>query len=428
MRRWRERRLHHQLFAWMALTILASVAISAVVLSAFHPGKTPFGLQPDRVSAFAAGRFAERWDDAAAREALAREAAEAFDARLELFDASGRTLSVSGASECRGPSHVLDVSRSGEPLGHVEICVHGLRRFRPAVALAVLGTMCLVLWTAAAILSRRMTRPLSLLIAATREIGKGNLSARVRLGRHQHGELRHLAESVNEMAERIERQLEDQRELLAAVSHEVRSPLARLRLGAEILRADPGNAAALDSIELEVVELDGLVGNLLASSRLDFKTLSRQDVDLAELCRQVVARHQLRPEACFEDATPAAVADVDPTLVARALDNLLDNAARHGGGVVACRLERSTASARAFVVEVRDAGPGFPREVLPRVFDAFYRGPGGASDRSGSLGLGLALVRRIARAHGGEAWAENLPGGGARVAFSIGAAPGVSRT
>ena len=416
MRRWRERRLHHQLFGWMALTILASVAISSLVLSAFAPDRAPFGMQVDRASAFAAQRFAERWGDAPARAQLAREAAEAFEARLSLFDEAGQRLLTAGPTACRGPSHTLDVRDGDRLLGRVDVCIAGLRRFRPTVALAVLGTMCLVLWTAAALLSRRITRPLSLLIAATREIGRGNTGARVRLGRHQGGELGQLAESVNDMAERIARQLEDQRELLAAVSHEVRSPLARLRLGAEILRADPSNAAALDGIELEVVELDGLVGNLLASSRLDFQTLSRKPVELSELCRQVIARHQL-PATCFEDDAPGAVAEVDPTLVARALDNLLDNATRHGGGVVGCRLERSTAG--EFSIAVRDRGHGFEREVLPRVFEAFYRGPGGATDRSGSLGLGLALVRRIARAHGGDAWAENVADGGARVAFSV---------
>lgn len=418
MRRWRERRLHHQLFGWMALTILASVAISSLVLSAFTSDRAPFGMQVERASAFAAQRFAERWRDAPARAELAREAGEAFGARLVLFDEAGQQLLTAGPGPCRGPSHTLDVREGAQLLGRVDVCIAGLRRFRPDVALAVLGTMCLVLWTAAAVLSRRITRPLSLLIAATREIGRGNNGARVRLGRHQGGELGQLAESVNDMAERITRQLEDQRELLAAVSHEVRSPLARLRLGAEILRADPSNAAALNSIELEVVELDGLVGNLLASSRLDFQTLSRKPVELSELCRQVIARHQL-PATCFEDGAPDAVAEVDPTLVARALDNLLDNAGRHGGGVVMCRLERAPTG--AFSIEVCDRGRGFARDVLPRVFDAFYRGPGGAADRAGSLGLGLALVRRIARAHGGDAWAENLPDGGARVTFSVGA-------
>jgi signal transduction histidine kinase len=417
MRRWREQRLHHQLFGWMALTILASVAISSLVLSVFVPDRAPFGVHIEHASAFAAQRFAERWNDAPARAELAREAASAFDARLSLFDEAGRHLLTAGPATCRGPSHTLDVRDGARLVGRVEVCIASLRRFRPAVALAVLGTMCLVLWTAAALLSRRITRPLSLLIAATREIGRGNTGARVRLGRHQGGELGQLAESVNDMAERIARQLEDQRELLAAVSHEVRSPLARLRLGAEILRADPSNAAALDGIELEVVELDGLVGNLLASSRLDFQTSSRKPVELSDLCRRVIARHQL-PPTCFEDVAPGAIAEVDPTLVARALDNLLDNACRHGGGVVACRLERSPTG--AFMIEVRDRGHGFPREVLPRVFEAFYRGHG-AADRAGSLGLGLALVQRIARAHGGDAWADNLPDGGARVAFSLGA-------
>lgn len=416
MRPWRERRLHHQVFGWMALTILASVAISGLVLSVLVPDRTPYGMQVERASAFAAQRFAERWDDPPARAELAHEAAAAFEARLSLFDEAGRQLLTAGPAVCRGPSHTLDVRNGERPLGRVDVCIAGIRRFRPAVALAALGTMCLVLWTAAALLSRRITRPLSLLIAATREIGRGNTGARVRLGRHQGGELGQLAESVNDMAERIARQLEDQRELLAAVSHEVRSPLARLRLGAEILRADPSNAAALDGIELEVVELDGLVGNLLASSRLDFQTLSRKPVELGELCRQVIARHQL-PATCFEDGAPGVVAEVDPTLVARALDNLLDNASRHAGGGVLCRLARSATGTTS--IEVRDRGPGFPPEVLPRVFDAFYRGPGGATDRSGSLGLGLALVRRIARAHGGDAWAENLPEGGARVAFSV---------
>jgi two-component system OmpR family sensor kinase len=128
-------------------------------------------------------------------------------------------------------------------------------------------------------------------------------------------------------------------------------------------------------------------------------------------------------------------------LIARALDNLLENAERHGGGVVGCTLrveltaaattapaspasERAASSAPArgaehLVFEVRDAGPGFEPRTLPHVFEAFYRAGERAGPGPGSLGLGLALVQRIARAHGGHAWAENVPGGGARVAFSV---------
>jgi two-component system OmpR family sensor kinase len=224
---------------------------------------------------------------------------------------------------------------------------------------------------------------------------------------------------VNDMAQRIERQMNDQRELLAAVSHEVRSPLARLRVGAEILRTDPNNARALDSIELEVVELDGLVGNLLASSRLDFGTSSKQLVVLSDLVQNVLSRHQL-PATLFDDRSQGARAAVDPTLIARALDNLIENALRHAGGVAGCTL-RPAADAPAFVFEVRDAGPGFGRDVLPRVFEPFYRGHATSPVAPGSLGLGLCLVLRIARAHGGDAWARNAEGGGAEVAFSVAA-------
>jgi signal transduction histidine kinase len=420
MKRWRERRLHHQLFAWLALTILATVVVSGLVLGSFDARHPPFNVMLDQVGAFAARQFAERWHEPVARESLAREVAEAFGVHVTLTGADGELLFASDPERCRGLKHEIDVNEGGRALGRVEACLRGYRRFRPLIGLSVLASACLVLWTAAALLARRITRPLSLLIETTREIGSGNLGARVRLGRHQGGELRLLADSVNEMAGRIERQMKDQRELLAAVSHEVRSPLARLRLGAEILRTDPNNQQALDSIELEVVELDSLVGQLLASSRLDFETLNARDVALGDLFRQVLSRHQL-PATTLDDRSEGAVARVDPTLIARALDNLLDNAVRHGGTVASAALRWSSEIAGQLVFEVRDAGPGFAGDVLPNVFEPFYRGSGAVRGAAGSLGLGLALVRRIARAHRGDAWARNAPDGGALVAFSVAA-------
>ena len=281
-------------------------------------------------------------------------------------------------------------------------------------------------------------RPLSLLIATTREIGSGNLAARVRLGRHQRGELALLAESVNDMAQRIERQLRDQRELLAAVSHEVRSPLARLRIASELLRSaaehsaseqsgapdrrGPSSAAVLDALEREVNELDLLVGKLLASSRLDFETLSRAPLPAGRLFADVLARRQLSA-GLLRDESAGKMASLDATLIARALDNLLENAEYHGGGVQSCAVRLvpagPDAARESLVFEVSDRGPGFAPEALSRVFEAFYRSPAGAGGAHGSLGLGLALVQRIAHAHGGRAWAENLPDGGARVCFSV---------
>ncbi len=428
MRRWRQRRLHHQLFAWLAISILTTVMLVALVLRVITPGEPPFATRARQVSDFAAQQFAERWQDRVALSAFAHQLADAFGATLWLSDRDGNVLVQAGPALCRGLPHTLDVRRGGLQLGQVRLCLNGQQRFGALTGLLVLGTVCLVLWTAAALLARRITRPLSVLIGTTREIGSGNLSARVRLGRHQRGELGLLAESVNDMAQRIERQMRDQRELLAAVSHEVRSPLARLRVCTEILRGDAGNAALLDSVEREVMELDTLVGKLLASSRLDFEMLSRKQVVAAELFLEVLERKNL-PATLLEDRTGGASVDVDPTLIARALDNLLENALRHGAGVTRCVLalsepnEAGSGSAsqpkQGVAFEVYDHGPGFTPDALPRVFEAFYRGATGSHSEPGSLGLGLALVRRIAQAHGGRAWAENLAGNGALVAFSV---------
>lgn len=423
----RGRRLQHQLFWWLGGTSLATVLAAGLALHALEPVASAWPRRVHQLSVFAGAQFAERWADAAARHAFAEQVADAFEATLWLSDAQGREIERVGAAVCRGPQQSLQVVSQGLALGSVRVCFPGARNFgRPL--LTVLGSACLVLWASAALVARRLVRPLSLLIATTREIGSGNLSARVRLGRHQRGEIGLLAESVNDMAQRIERQMRDQRELLAAVSHEVRSPLARLRVASEILRSGVPNPTVLDAVEREISELDVLVGKLLASSRLDFETLSKQAVVARDLFLDVLERRKLAP-TLLEDQTEGKRAGVDPTLIMRALDNLLDNAERHGGGVARCRLRveaavstRTAPGARAaehLIFEVRDAGPGFEPLALPRVFEAFYRAGGGARTGPGSLGLGLALVQRIARAHGGRAWAENLAGGGASVAFSV---------
>lgn len=426
---WRARRLQHQLFWWLGMTSLATVVAAGLVL---RGTESAWPRRYQQLTSLAAGQFAERWQDPPARRAFAEQVAEALEATLILSDAQGQRLERVGPEQCKGPQHILQVPDEGARLGSVQICLPLARRFGSSL-LAVLGSACLVLWASAALVARRLVRPLSLLIATTREIGSGNLGARVRLGRHQRGELALLAESVNDMAQRIERQLRDQRELLAAVSHEVRSPLARLRIASELLRgsgeaAQGGTAAqakVLDAFDREVNELDLLIGKLLASSRLDFETLSRTPLAAGRLFADVLARRQLSPEL-LNDESGGKPAPLDATLIARALDNLLENAEHHAGGVQSCAVRLSSAAGptvsgperESLVFEVCDAGPGFSAEARSRGFEAFYRSPTGGSS-SGSLGLGLALVQRIARAHGGRAWAENLPAGGARVCFSV---------
>ncbi|HLL24479.1 MAG TPA: ATP-binding protein, partial [Kofleriaceae bacterium] len=259
-------------------------------------------------------------------------------------------------------------------------------------------------------ISWRLTRPLIMVIRAARDIGDGKLDTRLDPQRHG-GEVRLLANAINDMAAKIQQQLSDQRQLLAAVSHELRTPLGHMRVLIETAR-DRGDLAALHELEREVLLLDDLVGKLLASSRLEFGNLDRRPLDLGELVTDVVTHAGIAPESI--EAIGDVRAAADPTLVRRAVANLIDNARVHGGGAIAVRIERR---AGQIAVEVDDAGPGVPADRRADAFRAFVPSSGGG------LGLGLALVSRIAVAHGGGAWISDRPGGGERVGFGVEASP-----
>jgi signal transduction histidine kinase len=259
------------------------------------------------------------------------------------------------------------------------------------------------------IVSWRLTRPLLLVVKAAREIGDGKLDTRLVIPKR--GEMHVLATAINDMAARIEQQIKDQRQLLAAVSHELRTPLGHMRVLVETAR-ERDDPAALADIEREILTLDDLVGRLLASSRLEFGNLDRREIDLAELIADVAHGAGVAPDMI--EAIGDVRANVDPTLVRRAVANLLDNARVHGGGAIAVRAQRRGGQV---AIEVDDAGPGVPADRRADAFRAFVPSSGGG------LGLGLALVSRIAVAHGGGAWIEDRPGGGARVGFAVAVAP-----
>jgi signal transduction histidine kinase len=270
------------------------------------------------------------------------------------------------------------------------------------------------LWAASGIIAHRISRPLAELVRVAESIGGGNLSSRVRLGRAARGEAGVLAEAINDMAMRIEKQMTDQRELLAAVSHEMRTPLSRIRVLLELLRGRQGDHARLDLLEREVSELDALIGDLLASSRLDFAALSFVPLDGAALASDALERLGL-PKSRLVVATDEPQLEGDATLLGRALANLVDNAEKHGAGLEALRVSAS-ADGRALRFEALDRGSGFSERTLENAFRAFQRGE---NANQSSLGLGLALVQRIAKAHGGHAWAENRSVGGSFVAIEV---------
>jgi signal transduction histidine kinase len=256
----------------------------------------------------------------------------------------------------------------------------------------------------------RMTQPLLFAIRAAQGIGEGDLDTHIDPTRFR-GEVRVLAEALTDMTTKIRQQLADQRQLLAAVSHELRTPLGHMRVLIETARdtADPAHGAkALAELEREVLVLDDLVGRLLAQSRLEFGNLDRKELDLGELVADVATSAGVAPE--HVEAIGDVRAPIDPTLIRRAVANLIDNARVHGKGAVAVRIERRGGEV---AVEVDDAGPGVPADRRADAFRAFVPSSGGG------LGLGLALVSRIAVAHDGGAWIHDRPGGGARVGFTV---------
>jgi signal transduction histidine kinase len=298
--------------------------------------------------------------------------------------------------------------------GHFAHAPHGAR---PVRALLLFGIPAAAIWTASGRVARRIARPLYNLTRAAQDLGGGNLKARVAAEHLGFDELAVLSLAFNQMADRLERLLADERELLASVSHELRTPLSRIRLLVEIERQRGGgpDGRTLDEIEHEAIEIDTLVGELLAGARIEFQAITPKPLEAGETARRALERAG-EPASKLTIAPAEIRFAADPTLVARALANLLDNAREHGRGLDAM----SVGAREGFVVfEVCDLGRGFAPGDEARVFERFYRGAGGGSGARGSLGLGLALVKRIAEAHGGRVRAENRPAGGARLILEL---------
>ena len=260
----------------------------------------------------------------------------------------------------------------------------GFPGYRIFVALALLA---LAVGVGAYPVARRLTRRLERLQAAVESLGAGDLSARVKTqGRD---EVARLAESFNRAAARIEDLIGAHRALLANASHELRTPIARIRMAVELMKesADPKRKADL---EQDIAELDALIDEILLASRLDtIRGLEKvEDVDLLALAAEECSRY----ENVELDGRPVVVRG-DPRLLRRMIRNLLENAKRHGAPPIEVRVAVGGEGAE---LSVCDRGVGIAEPE--RAFEPFYR----AGSAQGS-GLGLALVRQIARQHGGDA-------------------------
>ncbi|KAA3628904.1 MAG: sensor histidine kinase [Proteobacteria bacterium] len=252
-------------------------------------------------------------------------------------------------------------------------------------------------------MTRRLTGRLERLQSHVDHIGNGDLAARVEV--EGKDEIAALARSFNRATERIQRLMMAQKEMLASASHELRSPLTRIRMAVELLAGDDREELR-ERVARDIADLDDLIEELLMASRLDRvdELQMRDDVDLLALAVEEAARVDA------EVSGDSTVVNGDPRLLRRLLRNLLENARRYGNGSPID--VEVTARADGAVIRVLDRGPGIPADEHERIFQPFYRRPGMREGIDKGVGLGLALVRQIAHRHGGDVVCRDREGGG----------------
>jgi two-component system sensor histidine kinase CpxA len=316
-----------------------------------------------------------------------------------------------------------------------------------AIAVITSGLMCYLL-------SWSITSPVTRLRQAAQSLAAGDLTARAGAPpSRRHDELTELMRDFDRMAERIEVLVDSQSRLLKDVSHELRSPLARLSvaLGLARQRVTPEVAPELESslnrIELEADRLNQLIQRLLTISRLESGTdgLRRTRLSLRELVEQVAhdAEYETPGRGCRvtaitdtsdtdadENGPDEFLVDGDPDLLRSAVENVVRNATRYTteGTTVEVRLEREPAAngdGEEVIVRVLDCGPGVPDQALPKIFEPFYRLDDARNRQTGGAGLGLSIADRAIRLHGGQLRASNRKEGGLQVEIRIPAGPPV---
>ncbi|WP_394846478.1 ATP-binding protein [Pendulispora brunnea] len=426
-------RLKTRIFLWFLAAIVFAMGTSTLTVALMRPEAPPVpsGMMGRNI----ASRLETLWDDAGAAENYIAEMRELSGYAFELRRDPHAIPENARRGRGRGPflfdrerNGYIPVMRHGEILGAVAFPAN-IPNTRWWRLFAGLLAGALVLALAADRVARDLARPLERVADAAHRFGGGELGARTGVGgasasKPVSDEVHQVASAFDAMAERVERTLRDQRELLAAISHELRSPLGRARVALEIAREQQGTTA-LDRVERQLVDVDAILSDLLAVTRAGLTDLRTEKVGYLAWVRARMATE--RPgdvELVIEDESiETAQVTIDGALLGRALHNLLANARAHGHPETEPLLvEVSRTSDGKLRTTVRDRGPGFAPELLPRIFDPFVRGDVARvrpeSSATGGTGLGLALVRRIIEAHGGSVFAQNGKNG-AEVGFDL---------
>jgi signal transduction histidine kinase len=458
-------RLHTRIYLH-SLGVLLAVGVAVSAVFALGSGGGFWREAAERVTRHVAALVGEVWGD---QEALARRLAQLHDdleVDLTLRELDGRVMARFGSALPALTAEQIAAARAGRttiarrpaPFAVVPVRAPGSdtvvgilqasppRRFAPPNPLRPLLAVTAVLLVAALAtrpLARRIARPLDRLTEAARRLGGGDLGARVitpderpRWWRRRHwrrqdddlapgnppsgrragaeptlhpdDELAQLTRAFNDMAERVERTVRGQKELLANVSHELRSPLARIRMALELVPRDAGAAARLADIERDLAELERLIDDVLTAARLEATGLPAhlEEVSVRRLLGDIAERARRDPltagMAVGVADGPDVLALADAALLRRALWNLVENAAKYGAPPVILAAAREGDQLR---LSVADAGPGIAPADRERVLAPFVRGDAartpGAAAAPGGVGLGLTLARRVAEVHGG---------------------------
>jgi signal transduction histidine kinase len=276
--------------------------------------------------------------------------------------------------------------------------------------LLVIGAILILCWGAAVWL----VSPIRNLTATVERFGRGELSARWNTRRRD--EIGSLARAFNETAERLERLLTSERRLLTDISHELRSPLARLKFAVRLARSSPDQGHALDRIERDVDRITFMVSELVEITRAEGDPEARKFavVDLEQLIKDVVSEERLAAELreCRVQVSGQLKRPLwgDPELLRRAVGNVLRNALRYSPSDSAVEVTLAE-SADTSVVEIRDHGPGVSEELLSQIFKPFFRVEESRDTNSGGIGIGLSIAMRAVQVHQGTITAENAKPG-----------------
>ena len=418
------RSLFAKILLWFLATVIVAFAgFSFIAMRHYNdpmrqaPMARAFRFQArEAVEAYESGGVAAlRWD-------LAR-VEEIFQSDAVLADAKGRDL-VTGEDRSeliaagrvrpfwpRNRAVVAHRTENGRYWFIVSIPGEALAQGNfPAGQLYVLGGVVLLCY----LLARYLTMPLRKLQTALERFGQGDFSARA--GSTRRDELGQVARTFDQMAERIQSLVAAERQLLLDISHELRSPLARLNVAIELARSGENRDAALDRIQKESERLNTLVGDLLQAMRIevDPRALRAQPVRLDDLLAGIVSDCSIEAAARHSslqlDAPGPVTVAGDAELLRRAAENVIRNAIRYAPPetAVEVHLEPDSTAAR---IRVRDYGPGVPEETLSRIFEPFYRVAGDRNRDSGGVGLGLAIARRAVELHKGRLEARNMSPG-----------------